>query len=263
VDNALPFAHETLIRLLTEQGLNARLWQESFVAGIGEIWGRINEAEVLERSDQFMASLHIEVYTDRNKTYTVSDNVAGFSRTAEGALRMAVSRYIHGTLLAFRALNDPAIVAADVPPMGLETTSPRTNRVTKWKIHSGEWLTTGPADSVLRAALVERPPLSLLRDEVLARLVAEDDRMHWVKLLLVRRADGAVFTECAIDSQENASGKKKLTGFVGWPEAAEMQSIRQFALIQPQEQKERGPVVQAAQQRSSTSSPSLRPIGGR
>src|SRR5262249_22795712 len=145
----------------------------------------------------------------------------------EAAVRTLMEVWLHGDLPAILPLlGGPTLPDVEVFRKGDTVYCP------PWVIYSGPYQLTGPSCEQLAEALMERPPLLLLR-EILGQQV-DTNRPHWLKLYHCRDSEsGFDQGDCLLDYRQLEMGKKLLAEWP-WPAVTGRHSFRQFLVLLPE-----------------------------
>jgi hypothetical protein len=227
-------ANEYLHYEIASTGLSARMWSGAVVFGLCEYWGGCKEVAVAcPDEESFVASVLVDLYTDRHRTLTVSDRIEGTGSSIEASVRDAMKKYALNVFLAFHRMHAPTVRDPDTKSLGFDTYSELTDRKTQWTVFQGGRLmqVAGSSVEAMVKTSAEKPLLAYVIDEV-SEVLGDDDRLHWVKLYLSRSEAGRIAGECAIDNALAPSAGTKLEAFP-WPEATSYQWLRQFYVLQP------------------------------
>ena len=101
---------------------------------------------------------------------------------------------------------------------------------THWAVIAAPPQIAGVHPLELFDCLAACPPLLVIHDPLTEHLA--DVRLHWVRLFLLRGADGSVSGECKLDNEVWPEARARLLAYE-WPDVPGYLAFRQFLLLQP------------------------------
>ena len=171
---------------------------------------------------------------DRSDTRTINEMVVGLSLDPREAVLQATHNWCEGVFPPIRRVFDPTPPSAEdddsAYPFNIATKNLETGVVTDWNLFLGRVQVGGVNSEPFAEFLAQGKIVHLLMNALTS--LANDVRLHWVKVYVAFQADGSARFECKLDNEDWPEGVSELSR-IRWPRVKDFVQYRQFLILRP------------------------------